>query len=447
MTDATASAQPAPRVTGSAFYRLVWKWHFLAALYVLPFMAMLSVTGGIYLYKPQIEGWLYADRMHVAVGDARLSYEAQLASVEEAAGITRVRGITTYDAPERATLIEFDDAEKLRSYAWVDPYTAEVLGTAERDAMPMRILRKFHGELLLGDTGTKFVELAAHWAIVMFATGLYLWWPRGNRSWRKAVSPPSGTGRGWWRETHLFTGFLATILVVPILISGLPWTDVWGGGLSYVQEQTGTKSKSLRFGGDVPNSTTSEGTPIAIADVFAVARSEGLVSPLETRPAKDAEAAFWVRSASKKRHEQTELIVDQYSGDVLKRHDFNDNPGVAQAVSLGISFHQGELYGWANVLQNTVAALLGLLLSVSGFVAWWMRRPAGTLGVPAAPEAALGTGMIVLIIALAILFPLMGASLIVALMLDWLLFRRLGWFRSRAAADAEAGAARDQGSI
>ncbi|MEL6645899.1 MAG: PepSY domain-containing protein [Pseudomonadota bacterium] len=433
MTDATAQAQPDTRVSGGAFYRLVWKWHFLAALYVLPFMAMLSVTGGIYLYKPQIEAWLYADQMHVAVGEARLPYEAQLAAVEAEAGITRVRGVTTYDDPARSTLIEFNDADKTRSYAWVDPYTAEVLGVVERDAMAMRVLRKFHGELLLGDVGTKFVELAAHWAIVMFATGLYLWWPRGSRSWRKAVSPPSGEGRSWWRETHLFTGFLATILVVPILISGLPWTDVWGGGLSYVQEQTGTKSKSLRFGGDVPNSTTSEGTPIAIADVFDVARSEGLVSPIEMRPAKGDDGAFWVRSASTNRYEQTELIVDQYSGAVLKRHDFTDNPGVAQTVSLGISFHQGELYGWANVLQNTAAAALGLMLSVSGFVAWWMRRPAGSLGVPAAPEAALGTGMTVLIIGLAILFPLMGASLVVALILDWLIFRRLGWFRTAAA--------------
>ena len=74
------------------------------------------------------------------------------------------------------------------------------------------------------------------------------------------------------------------------------------------------------------------------------------------------------------------------------------------------------------------------MLSVSGFVAWWMRRPAGSLGVPAAPDASLGTGMILLIIGLSILFPLVGASLIVALILDWLIFRRLGWFQGRSTA-------------
>jgi uncharacterized iron-regulated membrane protein len=38
--------------------------------------------------------------------------------------------------------------------------------------------------------------------------------------------------------------------------------------------------------------------------------------------------------------------------------------------------------------------------------------------------------MMALVVFLSILFPLVGASLIVALILDWLTFRRLGWFRT-----------------
>lgn len=437
MTDVTASAPAASDQTGGAFYKLVWKWHFLASLYVLPFMAMLAITGGIYLYKPQIEEWLYADRLNVAVGASRISYEAQIAAVEDRVGMARLRGVQIDGTDGRATVIEFNDVNGTRSYAWVDPYTSDILAVQARDDMAMRVVRKVHGELLLGDVGTKFVELAAHWAIVMFITGLFLWWPRGKRTWSKALSPPRAGGlksRRWWRETHLFTGFLAAILVVPIIVSGLPWTDVWGGGLSAIQDRTGTSSRSLRFGGDVPNSTTSEGTTIFYEEVFAIAEAEGLVAPYELRPPRTAEAAFWVRSASVDRFEQTELIVDQYTGEVLKRHDFTDNPAVAQTVSLGISFHQGELYGWLNLAQNTVAAILAVVLSVSGFVAWWMRRPAGSLGVPDAPDRAIGWGMGLLIVGLAILFPLMGASLVIALFLDWLIFRHLGWFRARRAA-------------
>ncbi len=267
----------------------------------------------------------------------------------------------------------------------------------------------------------------------MFITGVYLWWPRGNRSLKQAVTPPKGTpkqGRSWWRETHLFTGFLATLLVVPILITGLPWTDIWGGGLSYVQNQTNQTSQSLRFSRSVPNSTTASGTTIPYADVIAAAKSQGLKAPFEMRPPKNDTAAFWIRSASKNRHDQNELIIDQYTGQILKRHNFTDNPLVAKTVSYGISFHQGELYGWLNLTQNTIAAVLAFVLSLTGFVAWWKRRPSGSLGVPNAPKAALSPAMIILVIALSLLFPLVGASLIAALILDWLIFRHFGWFRS-----------------
>jgi len=400
MTDATVSAQPRVKTTGGAFYRLVWKWHFLASLYVLPFMMMLATTGGIYLYKPQIEGWLYADQMNVEATGTPLSYEMQLADLRAAPGVTRLRGVTNYDDPT----VEFDDANRTRSIAWINPYTGAVLGSHERDAMPMRVLRKFHGELLLGSFGTKFVELAAHWAIVMFITGAYLWWPRGNRTLRNAVSLPQGTPskRSFWRETHLF----------------------------YVQQQTGQESQSLRFSRDVPNSTTSEGTRLPLADIFIIAQDNGLKAPYEVRPPRSDEAAFWIRSDAPSRDDQSELIIDQYSGEVLQRFDFADNPIIARTVSKGISFHQGELYGWLNLAQNTLAAFMVIVLSVSGFVAWWKRKPSGKLGVTAAPEAALGWGMIALVIGLSVLFPLVGASLIVALTLDWLLFRRLGWFRS-----------------
>lgn len=74
-------------------------------------MAMLSLTGGIYLFKQQIEAWLYADQMNVAVTGAPVSYEAQIAAVEADLGVTRLRGVIEHGDLTRSTMIEFDDAE------------------------------------------------------------------------------------------------------------------------------------------------------------------------------------------------------------------------------------------------------------------------------------------------------------------------------------------------
>src|SRR5690606_6786311 len=35
----------------------VWRWHFLAGLVVVPFALLLATTGGIYLFKPQVEAF------------------------------------------------------------------------------------------------------------------------------------------------------------------------------------------------------------------------------------------------------------------------------------------------------------------------------------------------------------------------------------------------------
>ena len=227
----------------------------------------------------------------------------------------------------------------------------------------------------------------------------------------------------------MFTGMVAFVLLLPLLVSGLPWTDVWGGGLKFVQEQTGQTSKSLRFGGAPITSSAETGETIPYQQVIDLAVSQGITGPYSLRPPKNASGTFWVGSATRDRFQRAEMVVDQYTGEVIQRVNFADNPIVAKVVSLGISLHQGELFGTANLVLNTIAAVLGVVLSVTGFTAWWKRRPAGALGVPAAPKAALGTGMIVVVIGLSIILPLVGASLVVALLLDWLIFSRLGWFQ------------------
>src|SRR6187397_2071163 len=38
-------------------YRAVWRWHFYAGLFCIPFVLILATSGSIYLFNPQIEAW------------------------------------------------------------------------------------------------------------------------------------------------------------------------------------------------------------------------------------------------------------------------------------------------------------------------------------------------------------------------------------------------------
>jgi uncharacterized iron-regulated membrane protein len=71
--------------------------------------------------------------------------------------------------------------------------------------------------------------------------------------------------------------------------------------------------------------------------------------------------------------------------------------------------------------------LMILLSAVSGVVIWWKRRPQGKFGVPPLrhdlPKWKTG---VVIMLALAVIFPLVGASLVVVWLLDRLLLSRFG---------------------
>lgn len=41
----------------SCLYRAIWRWHFYAGLFIIPMILILSVTGAMYLFKPQVERW------------------------------------------------------------------------------------------------------------------------------------------------------------------------------------------------------------------------------------------------------------------------------------------------------------------------------------------------------------------------------------------------------
>jgi uncharacterized iron-regulated membrane protein len=40
-------------------YRAFWRWHFYAGLLILPVLMLMALTGGLYLFQPELDGVLY----------------------------------------------------------------------------------------------------------------------------------------------------------------------------------------------------------------------------------------------------------------------------------------------------------------------------------------------------------------------------------------------------
>lgn len=124
---------------------------------------------------------------------------------------------------------------------------------------------------------------------------------------------------------------------------------------------------------------------------------------------------------------QQTLHVGQYSGGILGDVKYADYGWAAKTVELGVQLHMGNYFGRANQIIMLIACLGVILLSITGPIMWWKRRPKGSLGVPRELAPLRLRTMALITIGLGVMFSLAGASL--ALILDgaygmWARFNR-----------------------
>ena len=59
-----------------SIYRTLWRWHFYAGLFCIPFVLTLSISGAIYLFKPQLDALANRPYQNLVVSDERSSADA-----------------------------------------------------------------------------------------------------------------------------------------------------------------------------------------------------------------------------------------------------------------------------------------------------------------------------------------------------------------------------------
>ncbi|WP_221794893.1 PepSY-associated TM helix domain-containing protein [Aquisediminimonas sediminicola] len=430
----------------AAFYRMIWRWHFYAGLFVIPFILMLSLSGALYLFKPQVERWeerAYQQLPTTHEVSPNVQLDAALAAFPHSQ-------FHSYRLPERvgdAAMIHLALADGIAMRdVFVSPQ-GRVLGSIDPESRIMAFDHRLHGQLLIGQRGSWLVELAASWAIVMVVTGLYLWWPRG-RGLAGVLWPRLSKGSGIiWRDLHAVTGFWVAGLALVLLLTGLPWADVWGSAFKSVRAEMGWVKgrQDWTIGGKPPADDNGGGAHAehdhqammrmaaagmkmaGLADIVAKAKAAHLAFPvLISPPGAAANMAWTVKSDSQNRPQRISITYDMATGNLLSREGFADKHVIDRVIGYGVAWHEGQLFGPINQLIGVLTAAGLVLLSISGFVMWRRRKPAQQLGAPPLPHMPprMG-GVMAIIFGLAALLPLLAASLLLMLLFDLLILPRL----------------------
>ncbi len=411
-----------------AFYRAMWRWHFYAGLIVLPVLAIMAVTGALYLYKPEIERIVYRDRIVLPPGGAMLAPSRLVAAVERAAGAPVTQIVRPPSDGESWRLRVRSDGGRATTW-FVDPHDGRILGRMEGGGV-MDLVRDIHSLALTGPVGNRLVEVVAGWAILLCVTGLYLRWPR--RGQPALALRGRASGRLFWRDLHGTLGFLSAAVILFLAVTGMPWTEVWGGGLQRVvaannmgrpklAELPWTEPAkqalpwSLREGGALPGGVGGIGVDEAMRTAAARGVTGGYTLVLPAAPG----LPYLVATTVVRAQDARALMIDAGSGAVVQDMDWRMFGRGAQAVEWGIATHQGQEYGEANRLLMLAGCLCLLLLCLTAPVLWWKRRRNGRLAEPPAATPAAKRVVAALMLLVGLLFPLTGLSMVAALLGEW----------------------------
>lgn len=233
----THGAIARPRVGPSDLYRAVWRWHFYAGLFVLPFLVLLAVTGGIYLFRHNLDPLVHRGLMRVQARATPPHTPQELVAAALAAHPGAAFRYIPPPSPVASAEVGVKGVAGGRTVVYVDPYDARVLGELPDKGTAMWVVRGLHSLAVVGPVARGLIEIAGGWSILLVGTGLYLWWPRprpggerGGVTARGGVVTVRGTPRRrvFWRDLHAVTGAVIGGVLVFLAVTGMPWSVVWG---------------------------------------------------------------------------------------------------------------------------------------------------------------------------------------------------------------------------
>lgn len=457
----------------AACIALLKRIHFYIGLFVGPFIFIAALTGTLYVLTPQLENHLYANMLFTSSkGDVQpisRQIEAALAVDGDHSTIAAIRPAPSLGETTRVMMSDPSLGASKTKAIFVDPVTLDIKGEetvyGTSGILPFRTwLDELHRELLLGDIGRNYSELAASWLWIAALGGILLWVTsrqktRGNRK-LTGVAAKQHTSRRW----HTWLGISLLVGMLFLSVTGLTWSKWAGSNISVLRDHMGwmTPSVSTNLVGekqasagehaehqmsdmsmadmpDMPDmadhamhhakTETVTVLPATFDWVTDAARHAGITADkIEIRPAYTADKAWTVTEVNRGWPTQVDAVaVNPQTMAIVDHTEFAHFPLLAKLTRWGVDAHMGILFGFWNQAILVVFGI-GLCTMIAwGYRMWWLRRPAMNSGphpvttlmqtwrqLPASLQWPMG----LIALALAVSLPVMGVSLLVFLLID-----------------------------
>jgi uncharacterized iron-regulated membrane protein len=358
--------------------RIIVRLHLWIGLALCAPLAVIGLTGSILVFEDELQGTaakrdvrpgqisLAADIIAAARAAAPPGFSPSIYLPPAASGSAASVRLTP---PQRES--PGFDSVRVR----VDPVTLEA--AIDRQAGLLRQIFYLHSTLLLKSReGRQLIGWLGLAMLLMGVSGLVNWWPRRS-NWRSAFAV-TRRARGYrlQRELHGAAGAWGLAALLTVSFAGVylafPETVRSAVGLVFPTRDLRAAVSQARV------APVSGVAPADIDEAIALARAEipgaviGLVS-LPARPDRPYRVAVF-RSGQDRRTPAVAVLVDPWTRRVIVIYDPQHFSLGEKIIAWQHALHAGQGLGWVWKSLVFLSGLLPLLLAISGFAMWRLKR-------------------------------------------------------------------------
>ncbi|MBZ4187549.1 PepSY-associated TM helix domain-containing protein [Niabella beijingensis] len=356
------------------FFNDIHLWLGLASGIVL-FLVCLS--GTVYTFRTEIEERVNRKIYFVNydAGTKPLPLSTLVTLVEKSKGV--VTAVTIPATPQKAWAFSLkpQGAGKGRGKTvLVNPYTGTVTGDTETGSSKffMTVMKLHRWLLMEQSTGRVVVGIATLIFVVLLLSGIILWLPRRLRYWKQGfVILFSGKWKRINHDLHNVLGFYSFFFLLIMALTGLCWSFDWyrnsasamlGATVFGAKKEKPVRSQAVGTAMLSPDKVLEIGNgPLRYTGITRLgfpADSTGTFSISKN------DAASWNSAATDK------LIIDAYSGAVLKTDLFAAKTAGQKIAASIRPIHTGEIYGLVSKIIYFICCLIATSLPVTGTLIW-----------------------------------------------------------------------------
>ncbi|MCS4226307.1 PepSY domain-containing protein [Sphingobacterium sp. BIGb0165] len=346
---------------------------YIGLLFGLIFLTV-CVTGMLLSFEKELTPLLWPKEQRVVVLDNRLPLDAIVSKARNIFPNKRLFRVEIPADPSRSYRVQYGSKKEKYWYAYISPYTGEVLSKGAQAGRFFQKVLDIHRFLLIDKIGATITGISAIATLFLAISGIYLWWPKNKKllKQRLKIGLSGSTKRKVW-DFHAVGGFYATFFLLIFTLTGLTWSFDWYNRQFF--RLFGADTKTVK---EKVKNPTSE-IPVVFSPLETMYQQINNLYPnpgniLMTFP-DQGNLAF---SLTKESFAGTLLQINQAyfdsrSGKLIKNNPMNKLPLAEQMRKMVKPIHVGSVFGLPSKIIVFLAVSLAASLPITGLWIWFNK--------------------------------------------------------------------------